>query len=247
MSTLAIIFLILFLIALAALFIVAWRKQSGDISRIRAEEEAIIAEERRMFGYLHDLAEAISRTDNPSIVHRLIVEGAMRVTESCAGALYLVNGEGNSLVPRHISDLCPPLLELIDQVAANAKNNPSSLLSFLRLQTVSVTSGLVGRVFASGKSEVLGDLRRDGALGGPAHSSREDTTVMIGPLVSGNRRLGVLAVVADARKRAFSQNDFEVFNSLAEQSAFALANAMAHQEAQAKRQIEAELRNASEI
>ena len=247
MSTLAIIFLFLFLIALAALFIVVSRKQKQDISRLLAEEEAIIAEERRMFGYLHDLGEAISSTDNRGTVHRLIVEGAMRVTESKGGALYLVDGEDGPLVPRHISDLCPPLVELDDEVIVHAQDNPSSLLSFLRLQVVSAASGLVGRVFASQKSVMLADLRRDGALAGPSHSSQTGVTVMIGPLVSGNRRLGVLAVVADAASRTFSQNDFEVFNSLAEQSAFALANAIAHQEAQAKRQIEAELRSASEI
>jgi sigma-B regulation protein RsbU (phosphoserine phosphatase) len=70
---------------------------------------------------------------------------------------------------------------------------------------------------------------------------------MIGPLTSGARRLGVLAVAASANRKPFSQNDFEVFNSLAEQSAFALANAMAHQEAQEKKRIEAELRSAGEI
>ena len=247
MSTLAITFLVLFLFALVALFVVVTRKQKDDISRILAEEEAIIAEERRMFGYLHDLAEAISRTDNPATVHRLIVEGAMRVTESCGGALYLVDGEDGPLVPRHVSDQCPPLIELTDQIVSNAQSNPSSLLSFLRLQTIPAASGLVGRVFASQKSELLSDLRRDGALTGPVHPTQEKTTAMVGPLVSGNRRLGVLAVVADSTKRTFSQNDFEVFNSLAEQSAFALANAMAHQDAQAKRQIEAELRSASEI
>ncbi len=247
MSTLAIIFLILFLVALAALLAVVTHKQKDSISRILAEEEAIIAEERRMFGYLHDLAEAISRTDNQGAVHRLIVEGAMRVTESCGGALYLADGETGPLVPRYVSDRCPPLVELTEQAAANAQSNPSSLLSFLRLQTVDPVSGLVGRIYASQKSVLLKDLRRDGGISGAGHCSQENVTAMVGAMVSGNRRLGVLTVVADASERAFSQNDFEVFNSLCEQSAFALANAMAHQEAEAKRQIEAELRSASEI
>lgn len=247
MSTLAIIFLFLFLIALGALFVVVTRKQKDDLSRLQAEEDAIIAEERRMFGYLHDLAEAISSTDSPGAVHQLIVEGAMRVTESKAGALYLLEPDSQVLVPRHVSDQCPPLVELDDQVVANAQSNAFSLLSFLRLQSITADAGLVGRVFTGQKPELLHDLLSNGGLEGPKHSSQEQTTVMIGPLVSGNRRLGVLAVAANAARRTFSQNDFEVFNSLTEQSAFALANAMAHQEAHAKRQIEAELRSASEI
>ncbi|MBX7208958.1 MAG: SpoIIE family protein phosphatase [Verrucomicrobiaceae bacterium] len=247
MSTLAIIFLVLFLVALAALFVVVTRRQKDSLTRLQAEEDAIIAEERRMFGYLHDLGEAISRTDSSAAVHQLIVEGAMRVTESKAGALYLADGDAGVLVPRHISDSCPPLVELNDQVVANARTNAFSLLSFLRLQTVVAGSGPVGRVFATQKPERLSDLLREGGFAGASHESQQQTTVMIGPLVSGNRKLGVLAVAANAGRRAYTQNDFEVFNSLAEQSAFALANAMAHQEAHAKKQIEAELRNASEI
>lgn len=247
MSTLAIIFLVLFLVALGALFFTITQRQKSAISRLLAEEEAIIAEERRMFGYLHDLGEAISRADSQSAVHRLIVEGAMRVTESSGGALYLLDQDGGALAPKHISDLCPPLVELTELVVTNAASNPSSLLSYLRLHSVRIGSGLIGRVFASEKSELMADLKAGHLLEGPSHASREGITLMVGPLISGNRKLGVLAVVAKASQRSFSQNDFEVFNSLAEQSAFALANAMAHQEAQAKRQIEAELRSAREI
>ena len=45
----------------------------------------------------------------------------------------------------------------------------------------------------------------------------------------------------------FSAHDFEVFKSVAEQSAFALGNAMVHQQALARRRIEEELQRASEI
>ena len=247
MSTLAIIFLGLFLFALAALFFVVTQKQKGAISRLLAEEEAILAEERRMFGYLHDLGESISRADNQNAVHRLIVEGAMRVTESSAGALYLIDPEGTSLVARHISDLCPPLVELNESIIIQTQENPASLLSFVRLQSVRIGVGLVGRVFANEKPELLADLLSEHQLSGPSHPTQEGVTIMIGPMISGNRKLGVLAVVAQARTRKYSGNDFEVFNSLTEQSAFALANAMAHQEVQAKKQMEAELRSAAEI
>lgn len=247
MSTLTIIFLILFLVAVGALFVVVSRKQKEAISSLKDKEAAIIAEERRMFGFLHELGEAISRTDSQNVMHRLIVEGAIRVTESKGGALYLVDGDGESLVPFFVSDDCVPLIELTDRVIAAASGNPAALLSFLRLQSVPVASGLLGRVFSKKHPELVQDLHSKGSIAGPEHESRRNATVMVGPLISGNRRLGVIAVVADRAFRSYSQNDFEVFNSLAEQSALALANAMAHQQAEEKKQIEAELRSASEI
>ena len=39
------------------------RQQKHALAALRAEEEAIVAEERRMFHYLHDLGEAIWRDD----------------------------------------------------------------------------------------------------------------------------------------------------------------------------------------
>ena len=70
---------------------------------------------------------------------------------------------------------------------------------------------------------------------------------MIGPLSFGVRRLGILAVTSPQDGRSYNANDFEVFNSLIEQSAFALANAMSHQEAAKNRMDQQELQNASQI
>jgi sigma-B regulation protein RsbU (phosphoserine phosphatase) len=84
-------------------------------------------------------------------------------------------------------------------------------------------------------------------MNGPDNAHQQHITVMAGPLSSGDRRLGVLVVTADSQAQEFSENDFEVFNSLVEQSAFALANARAHQEVQTKRQLEAELHTAGEV
>lgn len=244
MTTLPAIFLALLALCLAALLAVLFHKQRAAFSQIKAEEADIVAEERRMFGFLHDLGEAISREDSLSVMHRLIAEGAMRVEESLGGAVYLLDPAGRELVPRYISEQMPPLIPVPADLADPA--SAPALLSHLRLKAVGAESDLLGRVFTSQKAELIGDLSAAG-IAGAALASQSGIQVMIGPLTSGNRRLGVLAVAANANRKPFSQNDFEVFNSLAEQSAFALANAMAHQEAQEKKRIEAELRSAGEI
>lgn len=239
------------LVAVAAYLTMALRRQVSarekELSRVLAEEEDIVAGERRMFCFLHDLGEAISREEDYTLVHRLIVEGAMRVTESRGGALYLWDEATQSLVPKHCSDLSAPLVNLAERIVQLAKENPSSLLSYQRLHSIPDDEGLLGGIFQTQKAELLVDVRKDTRLKSVPNGHQQHITAMIGPLSCGNRRLGVLAVTLDRREQTFSSNDFEVFNSLVEQSAFALANALAHQEAQAKRQIEAELRSAGEI
>jgi sigma-B regulation protein RsbU (phosphoserine phosphatase) len=223
------------------------RQQKHALAALRAEEEAIVAEERRMFHYLHDLGEAIWRDDQQASMHRLIVEGAIRVTQSTGGALYLIDEASQQLVPRHYSDFCAPLIAVPERVQQQMKDNPSTLLSTLRMHAVTLEQGLLGSIYTQQKTELVADLGKDVRLGQQLVSAQDNVTAMIGPLSFGTRRLGVLAVTSSKDARSYNANDFEVFNSLIEQSAFALANAMSHSEAAKNRMDQQELQNASQI
>lgn len=247
MNTFLIVLLALLLLAVIILLLRANKVKNDAITRLLLEEQAIVEEERRMFSFLHDLGEAISREDSHMSMYRLIVEGAMKVMESTGGVLYLLDASERSLVPRFHSDKCVPLVDIPERIASMARSNSSSLLSFLRLHSIAVGEGLPGSIFEAQRVEILEDLCKDARLGGSGGSLQANTTVMIGPLSFGPKKLGVLAVTAPKGQRSYSPNDFEVFKSLVEQCAFALANAMAHQAASEKKKIEAELKSASDI
>jgi sigma-B regulation protein RsbU (phosphoserine phosphatase) len=247
MTSLSITLLIALLAALAVLFWVVTRRQKERLSQERDKRESILAEERRLFTFLHELGESLSHDHRRDAIHRLIVEGAQRVTDSGGGALYLLDESRKNLVPKFYSDDCSPLVALPERIVAMARQNPSSLLSFLRLHAVDKGSGVLGAVFFSQQPEIVANLKRDprfGSSNNPLHSA---TSAMICPLSCGNRQLGVLAVTTPRDRTGFNDNDFEVFRSLAEQSAFALANANVRQEVKAKQQLDAELRAASAI
>ncbi len=247
MTTFVIILLSLAVVGLVVALQTAVRRYRGALEQVRAHEEMIVAEERRMFSFLHDLGVSISRSDNHLAMYRLIVEGAQKVTDSTGGALYLIDAEGQSLVPRHFTDECAPLVDLPERIIVRAKENGDSLLSYMRLHAIGVNEGLLGNMLAQERCEILPDLWKHPKLTSAPNSFQANRTVMLGPLRFGDRRLGVLAVSAPKGDRVFSENDLEVFQSLVEQSAFALHNAMAHQEASEKRNMDAELRSASEI
>lgn len=247
MNTLLIVLITLLLVAVIVLLLHANRVKNDAINRLLQEEQAIVEEERRMFSFLHDLGEAISREDSHMSMYRLIVEGAMKVMESSGGALYLLDANESSLVPRYHSDKCIPLVDIPERIAEMARSNQATLLSFLRLHSLAIGAGLPGDIFESQRVEIIEDLHKDPRVSGHGGHLQSNTTVMIGPLSFGPKKLGVLAVTAQRDQRSYSPNDFEVFKSLVEQCAFALANAMAHQAAAEKKQIEGELRSASDI
>jgi sigma-B regulation protein RsbU (phosphoserine phosphatase) len=247
MNTFLIVLIVLLLVAVIALLLRANRVKNDALTRLLHEEQAIVEEERRMFSFLHDLGEAIAREDSHMSMYRLIVEGAMKVMESTGGVLYLLDSNGASLVPRYHSDHCVPLADIPERIADMAKSNPSALMSFLRLHIVGVIEGVIGSIYQNQKVEIIEDLSKDERVAGFGGHLQANTTVILGPLSFGPKKLGVLAVTAPKGQRRFSTNDFEVFRSLVEQCAFALANAMAHQAASEKKQIEAELKSASDI
>lgn len=223
------------------------RKRRRTVERLQEEREAIVVEERRMFNFLHELGIAIANEQRQSSLHKFIVEGAIKVTGSEGGAFYAYDETKKALVPRYHSEFGAPLIELTESVLAQAVSNPSSLLSVLRRQSVKADSSMLGSIFAGQKPELVAELAKHASMGSEPNQYQKDITLMVGPVTSGGRKLGLLAVTSKSADRSYSANDFEVFSSLVEQSAFALANATAHQEVQTKRQLEAELQTAGDV
>lgn len=236
MTTFLLILLVLLMAAAVFYLGRLSRSQKRQLTDLRAEEEAIVAEERRLFGFLHELGEAIWREDQQLTMHRLIVEGAMRVTQSTGGAIYTFDVPTKRLVPRHFSEFCAHLHTVPEHVNQQARENPGAILSFFRRADISPIDGTLGRIFSAQKSELVTDL-----------DSSDGTTALVGPLSFGSRRLGLLVLTVPKAARSFNANDFEVFSSIAEQSAVALANALAQQEAARARADQREIDTASEI
>jgi sigma-B regulation protein RsbU (phosphoserine phosphatase) len=87
----------------------------------------------------------------------------------------------------------------------------------------------------------------DSRLAGLKSSTQQTDSVMVAPLLYGSQNLGVLAVANGAMSTPFTPPDFIVFQSIVEQSAFALCNAIVYSEAAEKRRIDRDLDTARDI
>ena len=72
-------------------------------------------------------------------------------------------------------------------------------------------------------------------------------SVMVTPLLYGKQNMGVLALGNGPTSPSFSASDFVVFKSIAEQSAFALYNAIIYSEANEKKRLDHDLEIARDI
>lgn len=212
------------------------------MSRLRAtakEKLDIEGEEKRMFGFLHLLGQAIEDDYSSRKLFRVIVEGMEEVLGAKGAALYIVSPDGAFLVPSHLSEGCPPLLALSPAKLEEIGDDAKRLTSYLRLTKIPADDGILWECLRSGDSQWLAELQANGG--------EEGYEAMLAPVNHAGRDLGVIAAVRQKSLRSFNANDYEVFRSLAEQSSFALGNSIIHQEAAEKRRLERELQMASEV
>jgi sigma-B regulation protein RsbU (phosphoserine phosphatase) len=240
---------VVLLLAGAAVSLLLLRSLRRERNRIRDMQEGDLeraARRRRVFEVLQVLGDAIQAGQSETTLHRLIAEGAIKVVESEGAVLYLFDERTQSLVPKHCTKLCPPLIALPERIVEQARTNEKTLPSFLRLHSIKPGEGVLGTVFQTLHEENVLDLRHHAKFDGESNPFQQHIAALIAPLKHGTRGLGVLAAGIE-RTEAFTQHELEMFMSLAEQCGFALGNAQAHHEAGAKRALESELKNASEI
>lgn len=233
-------------LALAGLIAGIVRTRRRLVSK-QAELSAFEGEEQRMFAFLHELGSAIGSDTTMNGLYRLIVDGVNRVVAARGGALYLLDEGRVNLLPKYLSEECPPLVGVPLEVQKKAERDPRALESHLRLAQVPAEAGIFGAVLAVGEAQSIGDVKAHEAFRDGFTRFGADASALVAPLRHGGRDLGVLAVARHREDGPFTPNDFAVFRTIAEQSAFAIGNALVHREASEKRQMEGELRNAREV
>jgi sigma-B regulation protein RsbU (phosphoserine phosphatase) len=225
----------------------AIRKVKVQLRSKNDELNAFEGEEQRMFAFLHDLGSAIGSDTTMTGLYRLIVDGVNKVVAAKGGALYLLDDSRHKLQPKYLSAACPALVGVPAEVRQRAEKDPRALESHLRLAQVPADEGIFGAVLAAGEAMQIADVKGHEAFRNAQAGPAEGIVALIAPLRHGGRDLGVLSVTRGKDESPFTANDFAVFRTVAEQSAFAIGNALVHREASEKRQMEGELRNARDV
>ena len=158
------------------------KRQKKLIDAATKARQKIELEESRVFDFLHGLGEAFSTEIHAEDLHRLIVEGAIRILDCHGGALYMANREGTALVARFISKSCPPLIEVSAHILQQAETTPQALQSYLRLHAIELGEGILGKVWRQG----AGAAKR--SRHAPHTAPRHDATDGVGDVLAAQLR-----------------------------------------------------------
>ena len=234
-------FFALFVVTAGGFFFVH-RWQQRTIRQLNRAHQKIQLEERRVFDFLHGLGEALSDSSRPADLHVLIVEGALRILEAGGGALYIADRKADQLRPTFVSRNCPPFFEITE----TQRSQPwFSWQSYLRLRSVPTGEGLLADAW-HGREPLL--LNGDDPRLAPLRvSPLQAGSALLGSLVYGSENLGVLAIARGAGEEPFGDAELQIFKTIAEQSAFALYNAIIFSQAAEKKRLDHDLQIAHEI
>ncbi|HVF72121.1 MAG TPA: GAF domain-containing SpoIIE family protein phosphatase [Chthoniobacterales bacterium] len=235
------------LIASLAGWAFTWWQQRIRIRQLERSKEEIQIEETLVFDFLHGLGEAFTETIRAADLHRLIVEGAARVLDAQGGALYMMERAGGKLAPAFISKGSPPFIDVPTEVLQQAAIDSTTLENYLRLHAIAPGEGVIGRIWQTREPILLTDLANAPELAGLRGTSLGAASVMVTPLLYGKQNMGVLALGNGPSSPSFTPSDFIVFKSIAEQSAFALYNAIIYSEANEKKRLDHDLEIARDI
>src|SRR5881398_1992770 len=222
-------------------------RQRRKVHALERSKEEIQVEETLVFDFLHGLGEAFRETIKPHDLHRLIVEGATRILDANGGALYLTDRSGNKLVPMFLSKGCPPLVPVPGHILHQAATTPAALEGFLQMHSVPPGEGFIGTVWQTAQPVLLTDVRDVPELARLRETPLGTASLMATSLLYGKQNMGVLAVGNGPMGAPFTPSDFVVFKSIAEQSAFALYNAIIYSEANEKKRLDHDLEIARDI
>ena len=245
------------LVLTAASFYYVYRRQRQLLKLTQKRLEDLRTEETRVFDFMHGLGSAFSDALRPTELHRMIVEGAARIVDAHGGALYLVDRNGGILIPTFISKGCPPLVAVPAHILQQAATTPVALDSYLRLHPVPLDPGRDGAntdgdailrgVWLNKEPLFLPSAEKDSRLHALRDTALRTESAIIAPLLYAGENLGVLALANGPMSTAFTEVDFEVFQAIAEQSAFALYNAIVYSEANEKKRLDRDLEIARDI
>jgi phosphoserine phosphatase RsbU/P len=241
-------FVYLIIGALAGAGLMWWPWQGARRAADRAAEEAqkLTQDRQRLFDFMHLMTEALGEGLSRQELQQRIVHAAILCTGALSACIF-EKTERNTMRGTAIEGLFPPHRPLSEDVAGKFGTRAKFIEQVLKSEEFPINEGIVGRVAQTRRGELLADAAADGRMVKHDDPALAVRSVIVVPLVFRERFFGVLAVTNPEGNHLFTESDFRLMVSLAEQAALALHNAEFLNLQLEKRQLDLDLSIASGI
>jgi phosphoserine phosphatase RsbU/P len=190
-----------------------------------AEEGQKLAQDRqRLLDFMHLMTEALGEGLSRQDLNQRIVHASILCTGALSACIFERTDRG-TMRGVAVEGLFPPHRPLTDFAGGKLSTRAKFIEQVLKSEEFPLGEGIVGRVAETGRGELLADAAADPRIVKHDDPALAVRSVIAVPLVFRQRCFGVLAVTNPAGDQPFSETDFSLMQSLAEQAALALHNA----------------------
>ena len=211
------------------------------------EEKQQVAQERQLVvDFMHHMVEALGEGLTREALLQRIVHAAILCSGALSACLFERTEDGK-MRSVAVEGLFPPHRPLPPAVREKLATRARFIEQVLKSESFPDTEGIVGAVVQTGRGQLIADAAADTRVVIHEDASLKVRSVIAVPLQFRDKFFGVLAVANSADGEPFTQNDFSLMQSLAEQAALALHNAEFLHFQLEKRQLDLDLSLASGI
>ncbi|HEU5079967.1 MAG TPA: GAF domain-containing SpoIIE family protein phosphatase [Opitutaceae bacterium] len=201
-----------------------YHRARRELERIDEEKQVVTQETQIVVDFMHHMAEALGENPRREELYQRIVHASILCTGALSACIFERTNEG-LMRGAAIEGLFPPHRPLAESIKGKLTTRAKFIEQVLKSESFPVGEGIVGGVAASGHGVLIADATKDPRIVKHDDPALEVKSVIAVPLTFRDRFFGVLAVTNPADGLPFSETDFSLVQSLAEQAALALHNA----------------------
>jgi sigma-B regulation protein RsbU (phosphoserine phosphatase) len=215
-------------------------------SRLEEEKQQVMQERQLVVDFMHHMVEALGEGLTREALLQRIVHAAILCSGALSACLF-ERTEGRKMRSAAVEGLFPPHKPLPAAVREKLATRARFIEQVLKSETFPDDEGIVGAVVQTGRGQLIADAGVDQRVVVHEDSALRVRSLIAVPLQFRDKFFGVLAVANSADGEPFTQTDFSLMQSLAEQAALALHNAEFLHFQIEKRQLDLDLSLASGI
>lgn len=191
-------------------------RREEETLRLRQEKELVVR-------FMHDMVEALGESLSRGDLFQRIVHAAVRCTNALSACVFEITPEGK-LRGVAVEGLFPPQRPLPESSRVKITTRARYLEQVLRSEVLEPGEGLIGHVAATRTAELVADGTRDPRLPRHEDASLVVRSMIAAPITFRDNLIGVLAVANPTAAEPFTETDFSLMQTLAEQAGLAIHN-----------------------
>lgn len=227
---------------LYALFVRARRAAA----RIEEEKMSLLEERQIVLDFMHDMVDAVGERLSRDELFQRIVHAAILSTGALSACIF-ESGPDGMMRGVAVEGLFPPHRPIPDTQRMQLGTRARFIEQVLKSESFPVGEGIVGGVAATGRGELVKDAPMDPRIVKHEDPALTVRSVIAAPITVRERLIGVLCVCNAADGLPFSETDYSLVETLAEQAGLAVHNADFLSLQMEKQRLDLDLAVASEV